>query len=243
MSDPKNTHILIIEDDLKLAKLMQDYLTLRDYKVSLAETGPQGLTMASEIQPQLIILDLMLPQMDGIMVCQQLKTWYKNRILVLSASDDDMDQVSVLEMGADDFVQKPIHPRVLLARIRTLLRRDHISSDSSNETAVAKEPVTNLCFGQLNLHFGRRQVSLNDQPVNLTETEFELLWLLASNPEKTLSRDQISQTLRGIEYDGLDRIIDNRIMSLRRKLGDNEGLAKRIITVRSKGYLFTTDQW
>ncbi|UXI02171.1 response regulator transcription factor [Photobacterium sp. TY1-4] len=238
MSHLERINILIIEDDLKLAGLIQNYLEQQGFTVRHAETGQQGLQIAREMTPQLIILDLMLPVMNGLAVCRELKSWYKELILVLTASDDDMDQVALLEMGADDFVHKPIHPRVLLARVRALLRRyEHQPASATNERAEQ------LNFGQLTLHLGRRLVQLNDKPVNLTEMEFELLWLLASNPEKPLSRDDISLALRGIEHDGLDRSIDNRIVSLRRKLGDHSGVPRRIITVRGKGYLFVTDRW
>jgi len=232
--------ILLIEDDLKLAELVQSYLIQHGFLVSHARDGKQGLLLAQELSPQLIILDLMLPELDGLSVCRELKKWYENALLILSASEDNMDHVAGLEMGADDFVCKPIHPRVLLARIRALLRRF-----GNNTVGKPKEIVTKneLIFDSLTINIGRRQVILNQVDIVLTEAEFELLWLLASNAEQPLSRDTISQKLRGIAYDGLDRAIDNKIVSLRKKLGDNAGLAQKIITVRGKGYLFVTDKW
>lgn len=233
--------ILLIEDDLKLAELITSYLSQHGFAVTHAKDGQKGLELASELLPQLIILDLMLPNVDGLTVCRKLQAWYQGVLLILTASGDDMDQVAALEMGADDFVNKPIHPRVLLARVRVLLRRYEESSDTSDQNVT--QVRDQLTFGRLKINFGRRQVELAGESIKLTETEFELLWLLANNPEQPVSRDDISQSLRGIEYDGLDRSIDNKIVSLRKKLGDVNGLPRRIITVRGKGYLFITDQW
>lgn len=236
MSEDNLTHILLVEDDIKLADLVSSYLRKNRFKVSHAENGRLGLELAQTLQPHLVILDLMLPEIDGLSVCRELRSWYSGRIIILTASDEDMDQVASLEIGADDFVTKPIHPRVLLARIKVLLRREEFKvRDISTSGSIT--------YGGLTINEGKRQVLLNDKAVNLTEAEFGLLWLLASKPEQSLSRDDIMQSIRGIEYDGVDRSIDNRIVSLRRKLGDNEGLPKRIITVRGKGYLFVSDQW
>jgi two-component system response regulator RstA len=233
--------ILLIEDDLKLAELITSYLGQQGFVVHHADDGQKGLELAEKILPQLIILDLMLPNLDGLTVCRRLQTWYQGALLILTASGDDMDQVAALEMGADDFVNKPIHPRVLLARVRALLRRDEKRANPLSQASTINNDQ--LIFDSLKINIGRRQVELAGELIKLTETEFELLWLLASNPEKPVSRDEISQSLRGIEYDGLDRSIDNKIVSLRKKLGDTNGLPRRIITVRGKGYLFITDQW
>lgn len=236
MGEDNLTRILLVEDDIKLAGLVSNYLRKHQFNVAHAENGRLGLELAHTLQPHLIILDLMLPEMDGLSVCRELRGWYKGRIIVLTASDEDMDQVASLEIGADDFVTKPIHPRVLLARIKVLLRREEFNASDIGKT-------DSITYGGLTLYSGKRQAHLHGKAINLTEAEFGLLWLLANNPERSLSRDDIMQSIRGIEYDGVDRSIDNRIVSLRRKLGDNEGLPKRIITVRGKGYLFVTDQW
>ncbi|TQV86262.1 response regulator transcription factor [Exilibacterium tricleocarpae] len=230
--------ILVVEDDVKLADLVGTYLGKHHFEVAYAIDGKSGLAQARDTQPHLIILDLMLPEMDGLSVCRELRTWYRGRILVLTASDEDMDQVACLEIGADDYVTKPIHPRVLLARIRVLLRREEFEQPGATSAATDE-----IVYGGLSVHRGRRQVTLDGTPVVLTDAEFELLCLLAENPEQSLSRDAIMQATRGVQHDGLDRSIDNRIVALRRKLGDNKGLPKRIITVRGKGYLFVTDQW
>ncbi|MDR6964768.1 response regulator transcription factor [Shewanella putrefaciens] len=241
MSNEQPCTILLVEDDLKLAELITSYLGLQGFVIHHADDGQKGLELAEKLFPKLIILDLMLPNVDGLTVCRRLQAWYQGALLVLTASGDDMDQVAALEMGADDFVSKPIHPRVLLARVRALLRRDEKKATSSCQTFIANNDQ--LIFGSLKINMGRRHVELAGESIKLTETEFELLWLLASNPEQPVSRDDISLSLRGIEYDGLDRSIDNKIVSLRKKLGDAVGLPRRIITVRGKGYLFITDQW
>jgi two-component system, OmpR family, response regulator RstA len=241
MTNEQFCTILLVEDDLKLAELIISYLGQQGFVVYHADDGQKGLELAKKLFPQLIILDLMLPNIDGLTVCRKLQTWYQGPLLILTASGDDMDQVAALEMGADDFVNKPIHPRVLLARVKALLRRDEKKAILSSQTWITNNDQ--LIFDSLKINLGRRQVELAGELIKLTETEFELLWLLASNPEKPVSRDEISQSLRGIEYDGLDRSIDNKIVSLRKKLGDANGLPRRIITVRGKGYLFITDQW
>lgn len=241
MTNIPSCKILLIEDDLKLAELITSYLDQQGFVVYHADDGQKGLKLAEEIQPQLIILDLMLPNLNGLTVCRRLQSWYQGALLVLTASNDDMDQVAVLEMGADDFVNKPIHPRVLLARVRALIRRDEKKVATLHQALTPNSEL--LIFDSLKINIGRRQVELAGESIKLTETEFELLWLLANNPEKPVSRDEISQSIRGIEYNGLDRSIDNKIVSLRKKLGDANGLPRRIITVRGKGYLFITDQW
>ena len=244
MSNASPIPILMVEDDLKLATLVEKYLHDYGYHVQNAKDGAIGLEQAKKLKPELIILDLMMPKLDGLSVCRELQSWYSGKILVLTASDEDMDQVAALEMGADDFVQKPIHPRVLLARIRAVLRRDEPRIDNgdmpSSESTTASDVLT---FGQLRLNYKRRQALLSNEDSQLSEAEFELLWFLASHADEALGRDEIMQTIRGIGHDGLDRSIDNRIVNLRKKLHDNQGMPKRIITIRGKGYLFAADGW
>jgi len=154
---------------------------------------------------------------------------------MLTASDDDFDHVAALETGADDFVTKPIKPRVLLARIRMLLRRTEASIVQSNSSV--------LSFGQLVLNKSRRSCVLVGQNIVMTDSEYDLLWLLASSAEEVLSRDVLTKALRGIEYDGIDRSVDNKIVTLRKKLGDDSVPPNKIVTVRGKGYLFIPDAW
>lgn len=225
--------VLIVEDDERLATLTQDYLRKNGLDVAIETDGTVAIERIVSEQPDLVVLDVMLPGSDGLTVCREVRPHYSNPILMLTARTDDMDQVLGLEMGADDYVAKPVQPRVLLARIRALLRR----SDS-----VPAEDVTHrLEFGDLVIDNGGRSVTLNDELVDFTSAEYDLLWLLASNAGKILSREDIFERLRGIEYDGQDRSIDVRISRIRPKIGDDPENPKRIKTVRSKGYLFVKE--
>lgn len=240
--------ILLIEDDEKLTELLSLYLSRNGFEVEVGHRGTDAEPMLQRSQPDLLILDLMLPGMDGLSVCRQVRSLFKGKILILTASDDDMDQVAALEMGADDFVCKPLQPRVLLARIRMLLRRQDNNSQPSGEkgkdkTALSDDNDSLLRLGGLELNPLTQRCFLEGELVNITPGEFDLLWYLASNADQVLSRDQLVKQTRGIEYDGVDRTIDNKIVLLRKKLNDNPSLPSRIITVRGKGYLLVSNQW
>ncbi|NAW97705.1 MULTISPECIES: response regulator [unclassified Vibrio] len=227
--------LIIVEDDLKLREMLTEYFESQDISVIDLAEGAKASAVILEQQPDIVLLDLMLPGEDGLTICRQIRPMYNGKILMLTASDDDFDHVAALEIGADDFVTKPIKPRVLLARMRMLLRR------------VDNEPIqtakTVLEFGALSLNQSRHLCEMNGEAVAMTDSEFDLLWLLASTPDQVLSRDVLTKALRGIEYDGLDRTVDNKIVILRKKLGDDSSTPKRIITVRGKGYLFVPDTW
>lgn len=231
--------ILIVEDDERLANLSKEYLDSNGMDVSVVNDGKEAIQRIIKDQPDLVVLDLMLPGADGLEVCREVRGEYHKPILMLTARTDDVDQVLGLEMGADDYVPKPVRPRVLLARIRALLRRN--DAQDSADTAAADEPQERLTFGELMIDNGAREVRLNEQPVDLTSAEYDLLWLLASNAGKILSREAIFERLRGIEYDGQDRSIDVRVSRIRPKVGDDPMNPRRIKTVRSKGYLFVRD--
>lgn len=226
--------LIIVEDDPKLQAMLSEYFSQQGFEVSCIDNGTDAPEAIIENQPDLVLLDLMLPGQDGLSVCRQVRDCYKGKILMLTASDDDFDHVAALEIGADDFVTKPIKPRVLLARIRMLLRRKEVAAIESD---ICVE-VGALCLNRL-----RKACTLNKEPIALTDGEFDLLWVLATRPEQTLSREWLTKTLRGIEYDGTDRTIDNRIVTLRKKLGDSTTPPQKIITVRGKGYLFMPDAW
>ena len=225
--------ILIVEDDERLAVLTQDYLRKNGLDVAIETDGSVAITRIINEQPDLVVLDVMLPGADGLAVCREVRPHFQNPILMLTARTDDMDQVLGLEMGADDYVAKPAQPRILLARIRALLRRlDNVPADSSPQR---------LEFGELVIDNGGRSVTLGGELVDFTSAEYDLLWLLASNAGRILSREDIFERLRGIEYDGQDRSIDVRISRIRPKIGDDPENPKRIKTVRSKGYLFVKE--
>ena len=164
--------------------------------------GNRAIRRIVNEQPDLVVLDVMLPGSDGLTVCREVRPHYHSPILMLTARTEDMDQVLGLEMGADDYVAKPAQPRVLLARIRALLRR--------SENAPSEEVPQRLEFGELVIDNGGRSVTLNGELVDFTSAEYDLLWLLASNAGRILSREDIFERLRGIEYDGQDRSIDVR---------------------------------
>ncbi|MBD9632807.1 MULTISPECIES: response regulator [Pseudomonadaceae] len=228
----QEARILIVEDDQRLAELTQDYLESNGLAVSIESHGGKAVERVLAERPDLVVLDLMLPGEDGLSICKRLRPDYDGPILMLTARTDDMDQVQGLEMGADDYVCKPVRPRVLLARIRALLRR--------SEPAEAAPVVggKRLTFGKLVIDNAMREAWLDEQTIELTSAEFDLLWLLAANAGRILSREEIFNSLRGIEYDGQDRSIDVRISRIRPKIGDDPMHPRLIKTVRSKGYLF-----
>lgn len=224
--------ILIVEDDQRLAELTREYLEGNGLRVSIESDGGQAVARILAERPDLVILDLMLPGEDGLSICRKVRGRYDGPILMLTARTDDMDQVLGLEMGADDYVCKPVRPRVLLARIRALLRR------SEGAAEPVEDAPRRLEFGSLAIDNAMREAWLNERSIELTSAEFDLLWLLAVNAGRILSREEIFNALRGIEYDGQDRSIDVRISRIRPKIGDDPMHPRLIKTVRSKGYLF-----
>ncbi|MEK1908228.1 MAG: winged helix-turn-helix domain-containing protein [Pseudomonas sp.] len=226
--------ILIVEDDQRLAELTQEYLQGNGLKVDIESDGAKAAARILKEQPDLVVLDLMLPGEDGLSICRKVRGRFDGPILMLTARTDDMDEVLGLEMGADDYVCKPVRPRVLLARIRALLRR-------SEGAEVPVENQRRLQFGALVIDSAMREAWLREQGIELTSAEFDLLWLLASNAGRILSREEIFTALRGIEYDGQDRSIDVRISRIRPKIGDDPEHPRLIKTVRSKGYLFVAE--
>ena len=226
--------VLLVEDDVRLAELVQSYLTQHGFRVQVEGNGLEVLAHCQHFQPDLVILDLMLPGQDGFAVCRQIRPLFAGPILMLTARQSDIDQVLGLELGADDYVVKPVEPRVLLARIHALLRR-HKSAEP--------EQQDELQFGQLMLKRRAREVFLADVRVDLTSYEFDLLWMLASHAGQTVRREEIHQQVIGRPYDGLDRTVDVRVSHLRKKLNDNTETPFRIKTVWGKGYLFVADAW
>ncbi|MDO8907990.1 MAG: winged helix-turn-helix domain-containing protein [Pseudohongiella sp.] len=227
--------LLLIEDDVRLAGLVRDYLAQEFFDVTVQHQGDVAVATFDASSVDIIILDLMLPGMNGLQVCTQLRKTFSGPILILTAKSSDIDHVMGLELGADDFVTKPIEPPVLLARLRALLRR----------TQAVQRPVESevLSFGALQVDLQSHQVILAGEEIDLTTQEFELLGFLARNAGTVLSRDAIYNNIRGIEYDGLDRTVDVRISRLRKKLNDNPEQPFRIRTIWGKGYLFVANAW
>jgi DNA-binding response OmpR family regulator len=234
--------ILIVEDDARLAGLIGEYLAQQGYEVSVEERGDRAAVRIPGEHPDLVILDLMLPGRDGLSVCREVRASYGGPILILTAREDDMDQVAGLELGADDYVKKPVEPRVLLARIRALFRR--VEKTAGAADIPGSPPAEHdLVFGSLRIDRASRAVYLDGKEVDLTTNEYDLLVLLAGSEGTVLSRDAIFSALRGIGYDGMDRSVDMYVSRLRRKLGDDTAHPSRIKTVWGAGYLFVKDAW
>lgn len=228
--------ILLVEDDRRLADLTAEYFRQNGLTVSLESRGDRALARFKAERPRVVLLDLMLPGLDGLSVCRELRQIFDGPILIFTARDSDIDQVIGLEAGADDYVAKPVDPMVLLARTRALLRRVEGISGVTQQTA-------DIVLGSLRISEAAQEAWLEGDRVPLTTQEFELLCLLARNAGTVLSREVIFQNLRGIEYDGLDRSIDGRVSKLRGKLKDNATTPARIKTVWGKGYLLVPDAW
>ncbi len=237
------TRILLIEDDERLAELTAEYLRKNDFEVLVEARGDTAEERILAERPDLVILDVMLPGRDGFQICRGVRARYAGVILMLTAREEDFDQIFGLELGADDYIAKPVQPRLLLARIKALLRRTAPAAvGQTGGDGAAGEP-TELAFGRFRISQATRSTSLGEHGIDLTTAEFDLLWQLARHAGSILSRDKLLQELRGIGFDGLDRSIDARISRLRRKLGDDPENPTRIKTVRGKGYLFSKHDW
>ncbi|KJY83107.1 chemotaxis protein CheY [Vibrio galatheae] len=228
MSTPKTYSITLVEDDLELADLIRDFLQNYEFDVTIVSDGVTAVDVILDRQPDLVILDIMLPGQSGMDVCRAIRVKYQGMILMQTALDDDIDQVMGLELGADDYVVKQVKPRLLLSRIRALLRRQERLSAKTNDDEMK--------FGRLTINLQHRAVMVNNQAIKLTTSEFDLLHLLAKNAGSVVSRDEIAQSIRGFEYDGLDRSIDRRISRLRRTLNDDPQEPELIKTIRGIGY-------
>ncbi len=231
--------ILIVEDDHKLAQLIQEFLRKEGFEVAIESRGDRAPERILRENPALVLLDLMLPGLDGLSICREVRPRYDGAIIMLTARGEEVDEVVGLELGADDYVIKPVRPRALLARINTLLRRPSVSP-TSDEAAGAVATPQRLQVGALMVDAANRTVHLGEEAVELTTAEFDLLWFLAQHAGQVVSRELIYAELRGIDYDGLDRSIDLRIARLRRKLGDTGKQPQRIKSVRGAGYLLAT---
>ena len=224
-------HILIIEDDIRLAEMTMDYLKQSGYQLSHAMTGASGIAQHEAQKFDAIILDLMLPDMDGLDICRSIRAKSDIPILMLTAKGDAMDRIVGLEMGADDYLPKPFEPRELLARLKAILRRG--SKTTTSEV---------LRFGRLEIDLETRQVSLEGAQQNLTSYQFALLTTLAQNAGRVLSRDNIMDQMKHQPMEVFDRSIDVHISRIRSAIEDDPKKPKRIITVRGVGYVFAKQQ-
>lgn len=225
-------HLLIVEDDDQLAELLLEYLGMHGFELSRVSSGDAGAEAILETQPELVILDLMLPGMNGLDVCRRVRDAYFGAILMLTASQSEADHVAGLELGADDFVTKPIEPRVLLARIRTQLRRLGVGRESSRN---GKNGILNI--GSLEVDTSSRKVSVAGQQVPLTTMEFDVLSMLANDAGNVVKREDLYTHVIGIEYDGNDRGLDVHVSRIRRKLQRSGFDPSQLKSVRGVGYL------
>ncbi len=238
------TRILLIEDDAEISRLTAMYLDVEGYQVDVIDDGAMALDAIKNTKPELIILDLMLPGMSGIEICKLAREFYQQPILILTACDDDVSEVSLLKMGADDYLVKPLRPHVLVARIEALLRRkqnvqlnSQFNAQQNNSQSHQGLNSGNLASNPaLTINEASSRVTFQGKLLTLTGSEYEMLKLLHKNAGKVISREQCCQALRGIDYDFSNRSIDMRISALRKKLGDDEMPYQVITTIRNQGY-------
>jgi len=233
-SVPDKIKILMIDDDRKLCRLVADYLEPMGYAVEAAHTGARGLEMIRAGDYQAVILDVMMPGMDGFEVLKRLRKESNIPVLMLSALGEETDRIVGLEMGADDYLPKTFSSRELLARLRAVTRR-HTKSEHQAASETADK---SLIFGELEIDPGSRTARLGTTPLNLTPVEYDLLASLAKSPGRVLTRNQLLDAVAGRSYDVFDRSIDVHISSLRRKLGEDPRKPGFIQTVRTAGYMF-----
>jgi two-component system, OmpR family, alkaline phosphatase synthesis response regulator PhoP len=228
------TSLLIIEDDENISSAIQEYFTRAGYSVTTAADGLAGVEAAGKDRPDVVVLDLMLPKMDGLAVCKELRLKSPQMpILMLTAKDDVVDKVLGLEMGADDYITKPFSLRELEARIKSVLRRSRAG------TAVEGEDEAPILRGNLRIDPVRREVTIGDRHIELTPKEFDLLRLFASNPGRVFPRKYLLEKIWDYSYEGYDRTIDSHINRLRAKVEQNPDNPQLVLTVWGIGYKFT----
>jgi two-component system, OmpR family, alkaline phosphatase synthesis response regulator PhoP len=220
-----------VDDDVKIVDLVKLYLTRDGYSVITAYDGKEALRLARETHPDLIVLDIMLPGMDGLAVCRALRAESAVPIILLTAKTTEQDRINGLDLGADDYVPKPFSPKELAARVRAVFRR---TPDETLQMGPEE-----LRFGDLVINFPRHEAYLNTQSLNLTPVEFKLLAVFVREPNRVFSRSHLIEKVLGYDFDGFDRTIDVHILNLRRKLEPDSGHPKFIKTVYGSGYKFT----
>jgi two-component system, OmpR family, response regulator RstA len=226
--------LLLVEDDAELASMVADYLATEGFDVTIEGRGDLAIARIASEKPDVLVLDVNLPGIDGFSICRRVRTSFRGPILILTARGEEVDEVVGLEVGADDYLSKPVRPRILLARLRA-----HLRKAPSADNAV--EPGEVISLGDLRIDPSRRVVELQAREVETTTAEFDVLWLLAQHAGKVLCRKEMFEILLGFPYDGLDRSIDLRVSRLRRKLGDDPEKPRLIKSVRGVGYLLSTE--
>ena len=228
--------ILVVDDDREIARLLRGYLEQAGFAVSVAYDGVSALAMLREVHPDLLLLDLMLPDMDGWDVTRRIRgdaALAATPIIMLTARVEDTDKILGLELGADDYVTKPFNPREVLARVRALLRRQQRTQEMA--------PMQAIQLGALRLDPARYEVTLDGAPLEMTRTEFNLLHALMKNPGYVFTRSELIERALGYTYESIERTLDSHIKNLRRKIGDNSKEPVHILTVYGVGYRMADD--
>jgi DNA-binding response OmpR family regulator len=227
--------VLVVEDEVDLSQVMRDRLVADGHEVVIALDGEAALSAVEKRVPDVVLLDWMLPDMDGLAVCRKLRQQHLMPIIMVTARGDEVDRVLGLEVGADDYLVKPFSLRELLARVRAMLRRVDLEGRRQAPPAGGGERIV---VGPLVVDAGSRVATLDGSPMHLTRKEFELLTVLVSNPGRAFSREFLVERIWGTDFDGFDRAVDTHVTRLRKKLG---ALGDRIVTVWGVGYRFTPE--
>ena len=225
--------VLIVDDDTRLSAMVSDYLTGNGYVVDTAPTSGDGIARIARTPPDAVILDVMLPDVDGFETCRRIRSMSDVPVLMLTAKGEETDRIVGLELGADDYLPKPFNPRELLARLKAILRR---------RTGLAGVAAKVMRFGRLEIDPGSRTVVVDGHARSLTSRQFDLLVALAENAGRTLSRDRLMDLIKGEELDAFDRSIDVHISRIRAAIEDDPKHPRRIVTVRGAGYVFARFQ-
>jgi DNA-binding response OmpR family regulator len=232
---PAGYRALVVDDEVPLANVIASYLEREQLEVSVAHDGRDAVNLAREIDPDVVVLDLALPGIDGLEACRQLRTFSDAYVVMLTARDTEMDTVIGLSVGADDYVTKPFSPRELVARIRAMLRRPRtVSAKPKADT------VPDRVFGSLRINVAAREAFIDDEPITLTRTEFDVLAALSARPGVVLSRRQLLDAVWAESWVGNEHLVDVHIGHLRRKLGDDPAAPRYVVTVRGVGYRMGT---
>jgi DNA-binding response OmpR family regulator len=239
MQDPSSEvapdyRALVVDDERPLAEVVASYLRRENFEAHVASDGPGALALAREVDPDVVVLDIGLPGVDGIEVCRQLRIFSDAYVIMLTARNTEVDTVVGLAVGADDYITKPFSPRELVARVRAMLRRPRrVPSPGPDPDAESTPPRV---FGALRIDIDSREVHVGELPIMLTRTEFDVLAALSSRPGRVLSRRQLLETVWGDSWVGSDNIVDVHVGHLRRKLGDSPSQPRYVSTVRGVGY-------
>jgi two-component system response regulator BaeR len=221
-------HILVVEDEKKIAEILNDYLRNEGYNVSLVSRGDEVIEKVKSIQPALMLLDLMLPGLDGISICREIRKFSNLPIIIVTAKVEEIDRLIGLEMGADDYICKPFSPREVVARVKAVLRR-----------ARPSDAPQRLIVGPIVLDENTRQVTIEDSILNLTPSEFGLLNVMIASPERVFSRGELLDRVQGYRFEGYDRTIDSHIKNLRKKIAECLPDKEVIQTIYGVGYKFS----